>query len=108
MGISPEGGEKALAKIRACFDDVAALLADGRPFLAGSAFTAADLTFAALAAPALGQAYGTAPGLGSDTPPAMAAQLAELRAHPAGQHALRMWTEQRGVVLGPAGSGSKL
>ena len=33
------------------FDFVGELLADGRPYLCGDRFTAADLTFAALAAP---------------------------------------------------------
>lgn len=49
--------------------------ADGRRYLTGDRFTAADLTFAALAAPAVGQPYGTAPGLGPDMPPTMRAQV---------------------------------
>lgn len=105
MKTTPENGEKALGKIRATFDRAAALLQDGRPFLAGAQFTAADLTFAALAAPALGQAYGSAPGLSDDSPPAYREVVEELRAHPAGRHALRMWQELRGEVLPAACKG---
>lgn len=99
MGISPQGGTEALQEVRRCFDAVGELLADGRRYLTGDAFTAADLSFASLAAPAVGQPYGSAPGLGGDTPAAMRAEIEELRAHPAGRFALRLWAEERGVVL---------
>ena len=99
MRITPENGAAALEKIKTAFDQVAALLADGRPYLTGSTFTAADLSFASLAAPAVGQPYASAPGLGEGTPAAMREQLGELRAHPAGRFALRMWAEERGAVL---------
>ncbi len=53
LGISPgvEVGDEAVVWEE--FDHVAALLADGRPFLTGERFTTADLTFAALAAPVI-------------------------------------------------------
>jgi len=98
MRISTESGAAALKGIHRCFDEAAALLADGRPYLTGDTFTAADITFAALAAPAVGQAYAAAPGLGPDTPPAMRAEVEELRAHPAGRFVLRMWEAERGAV----------
>lgn len=106
MGITPEAGEAALCTIRQQFADVAVLLADGRRYLVGGSFSAADLTFAALAAPALGQPYGSAPGLDSATPPAMRGQVEELRGHPAGQYAIRVWEAQRGVVLRAPGTES--
>jgi glutathione S-transferase len=84
------------------FDWVAEQLADGRPFLLGERFTAADLTFAALAAPlVLPSVYGVRlPPLESLDEPT--ARLVERgRSHPAGAFALRMVAEQRL----PAGSG---
>ena len=99
MGISAEAGAAALQEIHRCFDEVGQLLADGRPFLCGDRFTAADITFAALAAPAVGQPYAAAPGLSEQTPPAMRTEIEQLRAHPAGQFALRLWREQRAVVV---------
>ena len=72
------------------------LLGDGRRFLLGDRFTAADLTFAALAAPMLVPA-----GYGSPLPPieAMPDDLADevrrLRAHPAGVFADRLYAEER-------------
>ncbi|PRW57097.1 glutathione S-transferase [Chlorella sorokiniana] len=107
LRISPENGAVALQEIRRCFDEVGQQLADGRPFLTGETFTAADITFAALAAPAIGQAYANVPGLSEQTPPAMRTEVEELQAHPAGQFALRLWREQRAVVV-PAARPSAL
>jgi len=77
-------------------DWVAELLSDGRPFLAGERFTAADLTFAALAAPiTLPSRYGV------ELPPLelldapTTALVRRGREHPAGRFALRMVAEQR-------------
>ncbi len=51
MRIGPETEPWALARLEPLLDDVDARLADGRPYLCGDRFTAADLTFASLAAP---------------------------------------------------------
>jgi glutathione S-transferase len=85
------------------FDRVGAMLEDGRPFLLGSRFTAADLTFAALAAPVLlPPTYGvTLPPLELLDEPT-AALVRRGRAHPAGRFALRMVAEQR--LPAPAGA----
>jgi glutathione S-transferase len=77
-------------------DHVAELLADGRPYLCGERFGAADLTFAALAAPVvIPPIYGTPlpqpDVLAADT----AALVARAREHPAGRHALRVFAEHR-------------
>lgn len=95
MRITPERGAQALSRIQAIFDEVSELLADGRPFLTGQEITAADLSFAALGAPALMQAYAKASGLSDQTPPAMRAEAEALRATPAGQFALRLWETER-------------
>ena len=53
FAIGPETGAQAGAAVQRTFDAVAARLEDGRRYLCGDAFTAADLAFAALAAPAI-------------------------------------------------------
>jgi glutathione S-transferase len=77
-------------------DFVAALLADGRPYLCGERFGAADLTFAALSAPLV---VPTIYGVTLPQPEQMAAPTAVLvrraREHPAGRYALRLIAEQR-------------
>jgi glutathione S-transferase len=77
-------------------DHVAHLLADGRPYLCGERFTAADLTFAALSAPVtVPPEYGT-PLPGPELlAPATAALIRRAREHPAGRHALDMFARHR-------------
>jgi glutathione S-transferase len=80
------------------FDAVAARLADGRRFLVGDRFSAADLTFAALAAPiVLPAGYGSPLPPLSALPAAMVCEVERLRAHPAGGFATRMYAEERHV-----------
>ncbi len=84
------------AEVRATFDDVAERLGDGRPYLCGERFSAADLAFASLAAPMLmPPEYGVPLPQPDELPAAMAATVRELRAHPAGAHALKMFREER-------------
>ncbi len=79
-------------------DWVAEQLADGRPYLLGERFSAADLTFAALAAPIV-----LPPVYGVPLPPAglLDAPSKDLvergRAHPAGAFALRLYDERAGA-----------
>ena len=94
--ITPATAAESLREVRATFDGVAARLADGRGFLAGDRLTAADLTFAALAAAVLVPPEYGVPLPQPDEPPAgMAAVVRELRAHPAGAHALAMYRTER-------------
>ena len=96
LGVSAPAAERAEVTVRATFDAVAARLEDGRPFLCGERFTAADLTFAALSAPVLvPPQYGIPLPQPDELPAAMAAAVRELRDHPAGRHALAMYREQR-------------
>jgi glutathione S-transferase len=100
--------DRARARVAAFFDEVSRALeanaaAQGVPaeraYLVGRAFTAADLTFASLAAPVLG--VGLADGYGAwmpspaDMGPEAEALVAALRATPAGAHALRMYAQHR-------------
>ena len=96
LGISPAAADQAEADVRATFDEVAGRLADGRPFLCGNEFTAADLTFASLSAAVLmPPEYGVPLPQPEELPAGMAAVVEELREHPAGAHALRMFSTQR-------------
>ncbi|HSZ15071.1 MAG TPA: glutathione S-transferase family protein [Solirubrobacteraceae bacterium] len=77
-------------------DHVAELLADGRPYLVGERFGAADLTFAALAAAVLvPPEYGVALPQPGALPGAMAALVERAREHPAGRYALALFSEHR-------------
>ena len=86
------------------FDFAAELLADGRDYLSGGRFSAADLTFAALAAPMVVPPEYTVPLPQPDTLRPVPRSLVEhAREHPAGAHALRMFREHRrehAAVLG--------
>jgi len=73
------------------FDFVADLLADGRSHLLGERFTAADLTFAALAAPViLPRLYGCRLPDPEELDAPTAALVARAREHPAGAFAQRL------------------
>ncbi|HVF78372.1 MAG TPA: glutathione S-transferase family protein [Solirubrobacteraceae bacterium] len=94
--ITPESAAQAIADVRDTFDEVAERLADGRPYLMGDRFSAADLTFSALSAPVLSPpGYGVPLPEPDELPPAMGAVTRELREHTAGRHALRMFREER-------------
>jgi glutathione S-transferase len=93
-GVTEERAKKALETTRACFAELDALLGSGR-WLVGGRLTAADITFASLAALVI--APEGHPGIG----PVHAADgawreiLDEMRATKAGAHALRLYREER-------------
>jgi glutathione S-transferase len=96
FAIGPETGTAAGAAVQRTFDAVAARLDDGRRYLCGDAFTAADLAFAALAAPVLvPPQYGVPLPQPDELPPDMATAVRDFRAHPAGAFALRLFGEER-------------
>ena len=96
LEITPATAARSEAEVRATFDEVAARLDDGRPYLLGERFTAADLTFAALAASVLmPPEYGVPLPQPEELPGVMASVVRELRAHPAGAYALAMFREHR-------------
>jgi glutathione S-transferase len=102
LGIRPGVEVQDEAVVWAELDFIAGLLGDGRPYLCGERFSAADLTFAALCAPViLPTDYGVVLPQPDVVAPATAALVARAREHPAGRHALRMIAEQRRGV--PAG-----
>ncbi len=96
LDVTPSTAERSEIEVRASFDQVAGRLSDGRRYLCGERFTAADLTFAALAAPVLlPEAYGVPLPRLQELPAGMRAVVDELRAHPAGEFGLRMFEHER-------------
>ena len=87
---------KALEEISATFDQVEAILADGREFLVGDRLTMADIGFAAMAMPAVWppEFSGGTPDL-DQLPSALRDEILKLRTRPAGQFALKMYRKYR-------------
>jgi glutathione S-transferase len=96
MRIDAAGAKRSLEKLMGVMDDVSRRLADGRRYLAGARFGAADITFASLVAPAV-----CAPGYGVPLPgpedlPAGAAELVRrVQDTAAGAFCLRMYRDER-------------
>ena len=103
LRVTAEGAERSLARVDAVFGEVAARLADARRFLVGDRFSAADLAFAALAAPVLlpEECRASYPPLDA-VPARMRAEIARLRETPAGRFALRLYREERAGPLSPS------
>lgn len=96
MKITAESSERSLGFVREVFSNVADRLAGGRPYLVGETFSAADLTFAALAAPMiLPRGYGGPLPALSDVPQDFLALVEEFRTTPAGAFAQRMYRDHR-------------
>jgi glutathione S-transferase len=99
LKIDREGAKKSEERLQAVFDEADAKLLRGGPYFLGSRLTAADLTFAALAAPVLIPLQYAWPLPELDQTPAAFRAIAErYRSRPAGAFALRFYAEQRGVV----------
>jgi glutathione S-transferase len=99
LDLRDETVRAAEAAVRRTMDRVADRLADGRPYLFGDAFTAADLTFATLGSLCvMPPQYGVAiPQPDAIPDEAARAFIFEMRDHDAGRFILRMY-EQRPPV----------
>ena len=83
-------------RVRAEFDEVAARLSDGRPYLCGDTFSAADLAFAALAAAVLvPDRYGVRLPPVDELPEPYGSEVQAMREHAAGRFALRLYDQER-------------
>jgi len=96
VGIDHARAERSQETLNATLDAFDALLSDGRRYLTGDRFTAADLTFAALAAPLtfpaeLAPIYGT----DGDLPRPLLPLISAFRARPSGALGLRLYREER-------------
>jgi glutathione S-transferase len=93
---SPSSAEQAYELCQQIFDEVAARLSSGQPYLVGTRFSAADLTFAALCAPLLmTPGYGVPLPRIEELPADFARCVAAFRAHPAGRFALDLYVRHR-------------
>jgi len=97
LGLSQRAVEAAPGRVRAVFDEVAERLSDGRPHLIGDELTVADIAFAAMASPAILPSHGYPARMPSpeEFPESIAATIRDLRAHPAGAFALRLYRDER-------------
>jgi glutathione S-transferase len=96
LGLQPRQLSGNLERVKAIFDEIAARIDDGRPYLFGDSLTAADIAFAAMAMPAILPDRGFPVPLPEPSEMGkIAGSIEELRAHPAGQFALRLYAEDR-------------
>jgi glutathione S-transferase len=94
MRIDEQGAERSRDRVEALLADVDAVLGDGRRYLVGDAFTGADLTLAALLAPAI--LHPTYLRIDPATLPApLRAWTEATRARPAGRLAWRLYETER-------------
>ncbi len=96
MGVTAEGAARSRERLRALFSEVSARLGDGRRYLVGDQFSAADLTFVALSLPVVAPPqYPWIPPW-ETLLPAMRSEMQTFRDTAAGQYALRVYREERG------------
>jgi len=96
MKITPTSAERSLDYTQRVFRAVGERLSDGREFLVGGVFSAADLGFAALAAPVLlPPAYGASLPELDELPGDVVSMVDEFRATAAGEFALRIYRDYR-------------
>jgi glutathione S-transferase len=99
LGITSTTASDDERRVREAFDAIAEQLADGRPYLLGDRFTAADLTFASLAAAAVvPPEYGVRLPQPEELPEPVAGLIRSFREHPAGAYALRLFAAERHIV----------
>jgi glutathione S-transferase len=109
LGITAGIASEDEAAVFSEFDHVAQLLSDGRPYLCGERFGAADLTFAALSASVLvPRQYGVPLPQPEMLAPATAELVHRARAHPAGQYALELFARHRSAPVARARSAERL
>jgi len=100
LKINEAGARRSEERLEAVFDEVDARLVGGARYLVGSRVSAADLTFAALAAPILlpAQYAWPLPGL-DETPESFQVIVRRYRSRPAGAFALRLYEQERARLV---------
>jgi glutathione S-transferase len=96
LAVGPETIREDEPRVLHALDTVADQLSDGRRYLTGDRFTAADLTFAALSAAVLvPPEYGVALPQPERLPQPLADKIRSFRKHSAGEFGLRLFREER-------------
>jgi len=96
--ITPESAVQAYEQIKTIFAKVSELLTDGRTYLVGDSFSAADITFAALSAPVLQPPEHPIKGRDLQTlPPQMVSSINAFRETLAGNFALRLYRDRQNL-----------
>ena len=96
MRITPESAARSLDRVREVFDMVGRRLAEGRRYLVAERFTAADLTFAALASPVLlPRGFGAPLPSLAELPASVLPLIEEMRSTDAGGFAQRLYRDER-------------
>jgi glutathione S-transferase len=96
LQLSLSKAHQSLAQIRSIFESVDARLSDGRQFLVGGRLSLSDVAFSVAAAPVLlPPGYGGPMPSFEEMPSEVQAAVTEMRSHPAGEFALRIYQEQR-------------
>lgn len=95
-GVKPGHDREALREIEALWDQTDWLLSDGRSYLIGESFSAADLTLGALAGPMLlPPEYGFAYPPLARLPARMRDKILEMRETPTGRHVMTIYHKHR-------------
>jgi glutathione S-transferase len=109
LAIDETHAMRSRENVLAEFDRVSERLADGRPYLLGDRFSAADLSFAALGSVALMVGQDEGYGAWLPRPDQLAPEFTELasslRATAAGKMVLRLFAEDRGHRIRPCPQG---
>lgn len=96
LGVTPAGAARSRERLEEIVTEVEALLLDGRRYLVGGRFTAADLTFAALMAPLIQPIEQPGRRVSEDEAPQDVRSLVEVwRSRPVGQWVQALYREER-------------
>jgi glutathione S-transferase len=103
LGIDADTVRVDEENVRREFDAMAERLGDGRRYLCGERFTAADLTFAALSAAVIvPPEYGVRLPQPGELPQHIARMVRDFREHPAGAYAMELFRTERRAAARPA------
>ncbi|KAB8331283.1 glutathione S-transferase [Scytonema tolypothrichoides VB-61278] len=95
LNITQESASQAYEQINSIFEQVSELLTDGRTYLVGNNFSAADLTFAALAAPAVRPPeHPMSSASLEELPSKLVCEIKKFRETPAGAFVLRLYHDR--------------